>query len=307
MEAIKQAEAAILMKSEAVAGVDAAPTGADALRVVDYELTPLEGDVVNRGYIQPKGGATEATRARRHRKLKFSVELAGSGDAGTPPGFAACLLAGGVNEVVVADASVSYNPILRNLNTATIHTYVSGKRWALLGAMGGLSISIQNGQVPKLTWDGVGSWSAAATPVQPASAYGNIAKGLVLSKANTPVVMLGGMALILEKLDINFGNQAKWSDKPGYAAADITNHEVIANIQFRWPASGWSPEDLEGAVLEFAFQHGVTAGNIVEIAGANVQFMAPKPTMNDGVWDCAAELRFLPSGAGDDDIIITFK
>jgi hypothetical protein len=306
MEAIKQAEAAILMKVEATTGVDAAPTGAEALRVVDYELTPLDGDVVDRNYIQPKGGATEAIRARRHRKLKFSVELAGSGDAETPPGFAACLLAGAMNETVVADTSVSYNPILRNLKTATVHTYVSGKRWALLGAMGGLSIGIQNGQVPKLTWDGVGAWSAAAAPVQPANAYANIVKGLILSKANT-TVELGGNALILEKLDINLGNAAKWSDKPGYAAADIADHKVTGNIQFRWPETGWSPEDLEGQVLPFGLQHGTVAGNIVEITGANVQIMNPKPTMNDGVWDCAAELRFLPSGGGDDDIIITFK
>lgn len=308
---IRAAESAVLMKIEATAGVDAAPTGANALRVIDYELSPLAGDVVERGYVQPKGGATEAIQSRVHRACKFSVELAGSGVAGTAPGFAAMLLAGSMAETAVEDVSVAYNPILRNQKTATLHHYVSGQRWTMLGAMGGLSIAIQQGQVPKLTWSGVGGWAKATTPVQPASAYADIVKGLVVSKINTPTCTLGGIPLILEKLDIDFGNEAKWHDLPNFSSANIANHIIKGQLTARYPRlASWDPEEvaLAGNALIFRLVHGTAAGNIVEIDGGQVQLINPKNTVNsDGDWDLTAELRFLPSGAGDDDIIITFK
>jgi hypothetical protein len=305
-EAIRKAEASILFKVEATEGVDAVPTGANALRVTDYELTPLAGDVIKRGYLQPKGGAPEETRSRKHRALKFTVELGGSGAAGTPPGFAPVLLTGGMVETVDDGVSVSYAPSLSNQKTGTIYTNVSGKLRKMLGAKGDLTLSLKNGEVPKISWSGVGAWSAVTTSPQPAVAYADITKGVHLSKTNTPAATLDAHPLILEKLDINFGTKAKWNDKPNYAAADIPNREITGDVQFRW-AGDWDPEALEGQVVPLALRHGIVAGNIVEISGGQVQFMDPKVTVNEEIWDCSARLIFLPDASGDNDIVITFK
>lgn len=77
----------ILVKSETTYGVDAAPVAADAVRIVSLEIDPIAGDRVQRTTLQGFLGARRSLIARKHVPVTITLELGGSGTAGTAPRF----------------------------------------------------------------------------------------------------------------------------------------------------------------------------------------------------------------------------
>ena len=76
------------------------PNGADAVLVTELNVTPIASDVVTRDYVRPYLGASEQLLANSRVEVSFSVEMVGSGTAGTAPGYSKALLATGLSETV---------------------------------------------------------------------------------------------------------------------------------------------------------------------------------------------------------------
>lgn len=121
----------ILSEVETAYGVDAAPTGVSAIRIKDASAVPLDGQVIDRGYVRGFMGASEKTHVGVHRSTKFSCELSGSGAAGVVPGFGRLLRAVGLAEVVRPAAStIQASPgTAAGGNTGTL-TYTAGASYA---------------------------------------------------------------------------------------------------------------------------------------------------------------------------------
>jgi hypothetical protein len=84
-------------------GVDATPTGANALLVRDdMEIRPLDGGTVTRNVIRPFRGSYESLIANTMVGITFSVELAGSGTAGTAVRYADVLRACSLSQTITA-------------------------------------------------------------------------------------------------------------------------------------------------------------------------------------------------------------
>ena len=77
----------ILAKVEGTYGTDAEPAAADAMLMTDVELRPMEGQDIARNSERPHLGAQETIPAGLYVTLTGSVELQGSGAAGTAPGW----------------------------------------------------------------------------------------------------------------------------------------------------------------------------------------------------------------------------
>lgn len=88
----------ILAKTESVYGTDSTPAGADAVLVRDLNITPMQADTVSRDLVRPYYGASEQLLANVRAEVTFSVELAGSGTAGTAPRFGSVLQACGFSQ-----------------------------------------------------------------------------------------------------------------------------------------------------------------------------------------------------------------
>ena len=86
----------ILVKLETTYGTDIGPTGTDAVLVRDLTITPLESDSVSRDLVRAYLGASEQLLANIRVQCQFTVELAGSGTAGTAPRFGDALRACGM-------------------------------------------------------------------------------------------------------------------------------------------------------------------------------------------------------------------
>lgn len=94
----------ILIKSESTYATDSSPAGTDAVLVRDLEITPLQSDTVDRELIRPYLGASQQLLANTRVEVTFTVELAGSGSAGTAPAFGAALKSCGFSETLTASA-----------------------------------------------------------------------------------------------------------------------------------------------------------------------------------------------------------
>jgi len=86
-------------------GVDSSPTGSNALIVNDdIQISPLNGPTVQRNIIRPYRGAYETSIANVQSGITFSVELAGSGTAGTASAMADLLRACATAQTITATA-----------------------------------------------------------------------------------------------------------------------------------------------------------------------------------------------------------
>jgi hypothetical protein len=101
----------IIAAKESTYGTDATPVGADAIKVANINITPLQSDVVSRQIVRPFLGNPEQLLANQRVELTFDVELTGSGVAGTAPAYGILLQACGFAEAVSAATSVTYTPV----------------------------------------------------------------------------------------------------------------------------------------------------------------------------------------------------
>jgi hypothetical protein len=138
----------ILVKTEVTYGVDPTPTGAaDAVLVRNLAVTPLQSDVVSRDLIRPYMGASEQLLANTRVQCTFSVELAGSGTAGTAPRYDAALKACGLSATTIS-SPVTGTATAGALNSITLAAGASGTN------------DFYNGQILRIT-GGTGSGAIA--------------------------------------------------------------------------------------------------------------------------------------------------
>jgi hypothetical protein len=95
----------LLSKIETTEQVDPIPTvGANAVLVKNFELTPMEMELVARDNIKPYFGNDEDVPVVIYAKVSFEVELTGSGTAGVVPPIGQLLRAAGMSETALAAA-----------------------------------------------------------------------------------------------------------------------------------------------------------------------------------------------------------
>ena len=94
----------LLAEIEGTYGSDPSPTGTDAVLVRDLNITPVQSESVNRDLVRPYLGASEQLLANVRVECTFSVELAGSGTAGTAPRYGSILKACGFAETSITPA-----------------------------------------------------------------------------------------------------------------------------------------------------------------------------------------------------------
>ena len=79
--------------------------------------------------------------------MTFSVELAGSGTAGTAPRYGNVTKACGFSETVASNTSVTYEPISASFSSVTIHYNTDGVRHIVNGCRGSFTINASVGEI----------------------------------------------------------------------------------------------------------------------------------------------------------------
>ena len=125
----------LLVKTEGSSyGVDSSPTGSNALLINDdLQLSPLSGATTQRRIIRPYRGAYETSIVNTQVGITFSVELAGSGTAGTASAVADLLRCCATAQTVTASAVTgtaaagAANSITLAAGTSSVNDFYCGQ------------------------------------------------------------------------------------------------------------------------------------------------------------------------------------
>lgn len=307
---------AILAKIETTYGTDAAPTGAaDALLVSDASFDTSYNNV-DRNLIRGYLGNSEQLAGTRFVQAAFSVELSGSGTAGTAPAWGKLLQACAMAETVAAGSYVEYTPVSSAFKSLTIYYYLDGELHKALGCMGTVSLDMTEGTRPllKFTFTGIdGGLTAVATPSLTLSAW---KAPLVISDPNTGDITLGGTYATgaitggtpypSRGFTLDMGNDVKQMAVLGGQGVDIIDRNPTGSIQLELTAAqevAMFADINANTLTTLSLLHGTTAGAKVLVHGAAVQRINPKHVDYEGRPHLGMDLRFTPV-AGNDELRI---
>ena len=301
---------ALLAKIEVTEGTDAVPTGAaNAIQASEVQLTPLEADSVSRNLYQTYFGNQGELLAGEYVSLTFKVELAGAGAGGTAPAYGPLLRMCALAETITAATKVEYDPVTDDAESGTIYLNMDGVNHAMVGARGNVKFSLTPKGIPYLEFSMLGLFVAAADVALPAADLTGFTKPVIVSKTNTPVFSLHGIASIGESLSIDLGNKVEPRFLIGEDSMPITDRQASGAIVIE--AKSVATVDWIGIALArtrgaLAVQHGTAAGNIVELAAPAVEIGKPGQGETQGIINYSLPLILCPD-AGDDEFKLTVR
>lgn len=300
---------ALLFKTELTPGTDAVPTGsANAVQAINCQITPLAGQSVERGIETPYFGHTGEIQVGTHVMLTFQTELAGSGAAATPPAWGPILRACGAAETVDVGVDVTYNPITDSQESATIYFYIANSLHKMTYCRGTGRLVLEVNGLPRIEWTFTGLYVGPVTGAAPAVTLTAWKAPVPASDANTTTFELHGFAPIGEAFTLDIGNDVQGRFLIGQESVEIVDRRSTGEMRFESP--NISTKDFfaaaTGHVLDdLSIVHGVTAGNIIEIAAPKVQIGRPAYNNVQGIVHMAVPLIFQPDSGNDEWSIVT--
>ena len=266
----------ILIETESTYGTDPTPTGADAVLVRDLSITPQSSDVVSRNLIRPYLGASQQLLANTKVECTFSVELAGSGAAGTAPQYGKAIQACGLSETIAANTSVKYEPESSGFNSITIHYNIDGVRHKVTGCRGNLTLNATVGEIPSLDFAFTGIYNAPDDTALPTPTYANQDDPVIFKNGNTSSFQLLSYAGALQSISMDLGTSLVYRELVGGTKEVlITDRAVSGSVSIEAVLMATkdffaAAVDDDAALGNLQFTHGSVAGNIVQFTSSKV-------------------------------------
>ena len=295
----------ILIEAESSYGTDPTPAATDVVLVRDLSITPQSSDVVNRDVVSPYLGASEQLLANTRVECTFSVELAGSGTAGTAPRYGSALKACGFSETVASGTSVTYAPVSSSFTSVTIHYNVDGVRHIVTGCRGTFVLNAAVGEIPSIDFSFTGIYNAPTDTALPTVTYGNQATPLVFKNGNTSGFSLLSYSGALMNITMDVGNSLVYRELVG-GTKEVLITDRAANGSVTIEAPTLSQKDYFTAALtdstlgNLAFLHGTTAGNKVQLTSSKVDIGDVAYGEADGVTMLEIPYTLVPSAANNE-------
>jgi len=298
----------ILIEAESSYGTDPTPTATDVVLVRDLSITPQSSDVVSRDVVRPFLGAFQQLLANTSVEVTFSVELAGSGAAGTAPRYGAALKACGLSETVSSGTSVTYAPVSSSFSSVTIHYNTDGVRHKITGARGSFTINASVGEIPTIEFSFQGIYNAPDDSALPSVTYGNQATPLIFKNGNTSGFQLLSHAGSLMSVSMDCGNELAYRELVGGTKEVLlVNRSSSGSVSLE--AVALSSKDFFAAALaettgNLQFLHGTAAGNKVQFTSSKVDIGDVNYGEQDGIQMLEIPYTLVPSTAGDEFSLI---
>ncbi|WP_119157433.1 phage tail tube protein [Caldimonas tepidiphila] len=305
----------VLAKVETTIGTDAAPTGAaDAVLLADVSITPLDAQNIDRKLIRPFMGGAEQLVGPASVKATITVEMAGSGTAGTAPRWGVLLQACGMAEANLATpARNEYTPVSSGHKTVTVYYYDDGVLHKLVGAMGNPKFSFKVGERPTLSVDLIGldgGVSAAANPsatltawrVPPAITKANVVD-ITLGATYAAGALANGTTYNSTGLELELGNQVAFTPMLNSEFVQIADRAATGSMQLDLTAA--QEVSLMNSVKanttqSLAMTVGTTAGNKLIVHAPAVQLINPSKAELNGNRLIGFDLRLVPVSGNDE-------
>jgi len=301
----------ILVETESTYGTDPTPDGADAVLVRDLSITPQQSDTVSRDLIRPYLGASEILLANTRVECTFSVELAGSGTAGTAPQYGKALQACGLSETIVAATSVTYAPVSSNFDSVTIHYNIDGVRHKVTGARGTFTLNASVGEIPTIDFTFTGIYNAPDDSALPTVTYANQATPLIFKNGNTDTFSLLSYSGCLQSVSMDLGNSIVYRELIGCdKEVLITDRSASGTVVVEAPTIAqkdyFAAALTDGTLGNLTFQHGTADGNIVDFASTRIDIGDVSYSDQDGIAMLNMPYTAIPSTAGNDEFSLIY-
>lgn len=238
------------------------------IRAFDFSLS-IDGQTISDDPVQPHMGAGDDHIVGRNVGLQFSVRAVGSGAAGTPPPYAPLLRMCGLSETITPATDVTYEPVSRDFEDGGIYFVKDGKRRALLGTRGTVTLTVERSNVPMLRFEMRGLYAAPVDGVaMPAVDWTGWPKAKPAEPANTPTFTFHAHSPKLLRLEAALGQSVQFVGRVNDERVDITDRSSSGSVTIDEPDS-LAVKDYEAAWVSGALDplrvvHGTTVGNIVE-------------------------------------------
>lgn len=273
----------VLAKVEASRGVDASPTGSDAILCEVINPT-VDGQTLENRVV--RGSISEQPTKYTNKTVKATivVPMKGSGTAGVAPEFGPLMQACAMKETLVdteGSEAAKYRPTNSDseMKTVTLYIFKDGLRIKAVGCMGNMKFAGKYGEYPTLTFDMEGIFAGAGDASNPTPTY----------DTTDPVEMKSeGFAFgewddaVAREIGFETGNTLVSRGNIN-AANGIMPYVVTARAP-KWSASIEAVLESENTfwgdfedrdTVELGFTHGTEAGNIVEFSAPKANFNAP--------------------------------
>jgi len=308
---VKTRKKYILAKIEGTYGTDSAPVATDAVLTSGLTRTLYDGNQVTRENDLSTLGARTTINTGPYVTIEFSVELAGSGTAGTAPAYGALLRACGFSETVDAAVDVTYAPVSSGFESVTIHYYRDGERQVATGCRGTVSFDFSTDNYPMMRFRFVGLYNKPTTQTDVVVDTTDYIAPLPVNFANTGTCTLDSYALQLQSLVADLNAEIPYMNMVNREEVFYVDRSVSGQMTFLAPTIATKDimglvESQSGTVTLSALQiiHGSTAGNIITLDAPKVQLSGLSETDINGEQGYQTNAIMVPN-LGDDELILT--
>lgn len=134
-------------KVETTYDTDSVPTvGSDSLLAIDPKIKEIIAVVDRPAQVASLSGIPSVAGSK-YAEITFSMELKGSGVAGTAPRIGALLRACGFGQTIISNTSVTYLPISSSFESVTVYLFIDGKRHIVTGCRGDVKFKCEAGKM----------------------------------------------------------------------------------------------------------------------------------------------------------------
>lgn len=312
----------VLAKIETTVGVDAVVGAPDVIHPVfgPPEWTPSV-EMNEREVVQPSLSRIQEKSGERSAQITFSVELKGSGVAGTvPPQLSVLLRACGFSEVIVGGTSVTYAPASEDNPSITLvvleGSEVSGaatvKQKKIIGARGTVTFPAVKGQPVMASFTFTGKY---VEPDDIAAFFIVPALGPIpVSFLSAAVSLLGVGSHKLQNLEFDMANEVVLrndvNDATGNTEAVLLSRKPVATAdpeQVPTATDNFFADWTDEVLAAISYVLGSVAGNIVTVTAPNVQITNIGEADRDSIRTEGLDLALKGNtAAGDDEITFVF-
>ena len=267
------------------------------------EITPFDGEEIDRNLDDGKSGSSQVLLVGTHVKMTIPLEVAGSGTANVPVPYAAVLEICGRNKTAAAD-NVTYSRLTDGSEKdATIYFYMDGALHKCTGARGALKFGAKKGELAKFTaevtalYGGVVSNTFAKPDVSAFVDPVNVG-------AKHSSFTLDGDNYSLIDIEFNDGNDVKYFDNIGGEKVEIADFNPDGTLTIEAPdIDSFDPFAIatSHALMPIEMTHGSVAGNIISVASTSIQLGRPSYENTDELIGYKIPFKLI------EDFVITSK
>ncbi len=239
----------------------------------------VEREIVNNSLSTPAG-----VPGKKYVEATITVELAGSGTAGTPPAWAVLLEACGCEKENNTDY-VAYR-LGSSEKTATIYVWLDGALVKLVSGMGNAKINLTAGDIGKIEFTFKGLYLTPEDVSRPT----NVPNAPLPPIVKSAGLSLGGYAPVAQSVSLDFGNDVKLRENlnapDGYSFAYIAGRNPTGSIDpdafSRSAHDVWAKLE-SGSTEPLELTVGDVAGNKVKISCPAIQYTSIEYGERDGL------------------------